>query len=178
MPSRRECRPFTGATTRVTRTSSSRACASSPASHLSSRLSAAVSGSGKIRERAVVIGKAVGGPPHPRLEDRFQPPAQLAAQQPLERCATGQAQVRRWCCDLSFPFAAREEPRFPGRLDGLDTPLANPAHPEHQAVLAELLIVSVEIDRNFVLGLDRTLQGLKERKLPESRRARRRNFEL
>ena len=47
-PSSRECRRRTGATTRVTSTSSSRAGPSSPVSHFSSSLSAAVWGSRRI----------------------------------------------------------------------------------------------------------------------------------
>src|SRR5262245_25166556 len=58
MPCNRECRRFTGATTRVTSTSSSRAGPSSPVSHLSSSLSAADCGSCKTSANSDIAARS------------------------------------------------------------------------------------------------------------------------
>src|SRR5262245_22622935 len=62
MPSRRECRRRTGATTCVTSTSSSRAGPSSPVSHFSSSLSAVVCGSCRISANKEVAARSRRSP--------------------------------------------------------------------------------------------------------------------
>src|SRR5882762_6160970 len=65
-----------------------------------------------------------------------------------------------------------------GRLDGLDVAVSDVAHPQHQPVLAELVLVGVEIDRDLGRALGRRLEGANERDFLEAWQACGRKLEL
>src|SRR5207253_1990866 len=130
------------------------------------------------RDSARAVGQGVNGSRHPGFEHRLELPAELGADQWLERGAVGQAQIGLLARDFALPFVALEQPSIACRLDGLDVAVSGVAHPQHQALLAERVLVGVEIDGDLGRALGRRLEGANERDFLQPWQACRRKLEL
>src|SRR5262249_49285632 len=124
------------------------------------------------------VAERIGRPPHPRLEHRLELPTKLAAHQRLKRGALRQTQVRGRSFDLAFPFMAREWPRVAGRFDGLNVAVAAAAHPQRHAVLVELLLVSIKIDRDLSRAFGAPFFPAEQRNLLKTRKTCRGQLEF
>src|SRR5262249_19467920 len=102
----------------------------------------------------------------------------LAAEQRRERGVLCQPQVGRSSLDLAFPFVARKRSRRSDRLDGLNVAVAAAAHPQHQALLVQRVLVGIEIDRDLGRALGTPLFRSKQRNFLESRKTCRGQLEF
>src|SRR5579883_319675 len=129
-------------------------------------------------DAATIAAKTIDPSLHPRLEDRLELSTQLGVKMRPRRVASRQAEIGLVPGDLVLPFTALEQRGTRESLDRLDMPISDPAHAKQDAVLAELLLVGVEVDRNGLLGPGGSLQLAQDRKRLQMREACRRQFEL
>src|SRR5690242_16301527 len=86
---------------------------------------------------------------HSCFKQRPEPATQLSGQDWFECSTPGQGQIRLATTDLTFPFAAFERRQIPACFDRLNVAAAYSPHAQHYSLLAQLVLASIEINRDF-----------------------------
>src|SRR6516225_3735868 len=95
------------------------------------------------RDCACLVDNWIECSSHSRLKKRFKTPTQPVSQQWFECSAVGLTQIRLLPGNLSFPFVTLKQPSVAGGLNLLDIATSLSSHAQHQAVLAQLLLVGI-----------------------------------